>query len=346
MIDPADLAECRRAIEHGSRSFYAASKLLPRKVADPAMALYAFCRLADDAVDLSHEKAAAVLSLRDRLDLAYAGKPRDAAADRAFTAMIHDFDMPREYPEALLEGLAWDATGRRYANLSELQAYSARVASAVGAMMCVLMGVRDADALSRACDLGVAMQLTNIARDVGEDARENRLYLPLDWMEELGVEPERFLSDPRPLPVVREMTRRLLVTADGLYQRSEAGISQLPLSSRTGIYGARFIYAAIGREIRKSHYNSVTRRARTSGRQKLAWLGLSLMRTMGSAILPQSAILHARPLPEVAFLVEAGASAGGVASGGWGGGRAGAVVGILAQLEQRDRTQGTRPFSL
>ena len=96
--------------------------------------------------------------------------------------------MPRILPDALLEGLAWDAMGRRYATLSDLRAYSARVASAVGAMMCVLMRVRDRDALARACDLGVAMQLTNIARDVGEDAREGRLYLPTDWLAGAGVD--------------------------------------------------------------------------------------------------------------------------------------------------------------
>ncbi len=341
MIDPHDLAECRRAIEHGSRSFYAASKLLPRNVADPAMALYAFCRLADDAVDLSDAKAAAVLSLRDRLDLAYKGTPRDAPADRAFTAMIHDFDMPREYPEALLEGLAWDATDRRYASLSELRDYSARVASAVGAMMCVLMGVREADALARACDLGVAMQLTNIARDVGEDARERRLYLPLDWMAELGVEPEAFLANPEVTPEICEMTRRLLVEARRLYIRSEAGISRLPFRSRPGIYGARFIYAGIGDKVRQARYDSISQRARTSGREKIGLLGLSLLRTFGSAVLPQSSVLHARPLPEVAFLVEAGASKQGVASDGWGEGRGGAVVAILAQLEQRDRAQAS-----
>jgi len=206
-------------------------------------------------------------------------------------------------------------------------------------MMCVLMGVRDADALARACDLGVAMQLTNIARDVGEDAREKRLYLPLDWMEELGVDPDAFLANPEATPEIREMTRRLLLASDGLYQRSEAGISRLPLSSRTGIYGARFIYAGIGRQAAKAQYDTVSQRARTSGREKIGLLALSMLRTVGSVITPQSAILHARPLPEVAFLVDAGASTQGVASSGWGEGRGGAVVGILAQLEQRDRAK-------
>jgi len=208
MIDPEDLAHCEQAIRHGSRSFHSASLLLPRRVRDPAMALYAFCRLADDAVDLGQQKAEAVLRLHERLDLAYAGTPRDAPADRAFTAMIEATDMPRTLPEALLEGLAWDAMGRRYATLSELRAYSARVASAVGVMMCVLMGVRDANALARACDLGVAMQLTNIARDVGEDAREGRLYLPADWLAEAGIDGDALLAQPEmaggpALPAIR-----------------------------------------------------------------------------------------------------------------------------------------------
>ena len=198
MIAPDDMAHCREAIRTGSLSFHTASKLLPTSVRDPALALYAFCRLADDEVDEGDQKARAVLTLRDRLDAVYAGRPRNAPEDRAFAAIIEAFDMPRALPEALLEGLAWDASGRQYQSLSGVTDYAARVASAVGAMMCVLMRVRDADALARACDLGVAMQLTNIARDVGEDARAGRLYLPLDWIEEAGLTPEQFMAVPMP----------------------------------------------------------------------------------------------------------------------------------------------------
>ena len=264
MIDPDDLAHCRAAIQEGSYSFHAASKLLPAQVRDPALALYAFCRLADDAVDLSGQKPAAVLDLGERLDAVYAGRPRDAAPDRAFAAIVEDFEMPRALPEALLEGLAWDGMGRRYANLSELRAYSARVASAVGAMMCVLMRVRDADALARACDLGVAMQLTNIARDVGEDAREGRLYLPTEWLDEAEIDPDAFLADPRMSPKLARLTRRLLVEARRLYHRSEAGIKVLPLTARPGIFAARHIYAAIGDVLRANAYDNIDHRARTT----------------------------------------------------------------------------------
>jgi phytoene synthase len=305
MIAPADMAQCEAAIRHGSLSFHAASRLLPRRLRDPALALYAFCRLADDAVDLREAKAEAVLSLHDRLDRAYAGRPRNAPADRAFAAVIEEFDMPRELPEALLEGLAWDAQGRRHEELSSLRAYSARVAAAVGAMMCVLMRERRADVLARACDLGVAMQLTNIARDVGEDAAEGRLYLPTDWMTDAGLDPEAFLADPGPSPELRRLVARLLREADDLYHRAEAGIGVLPLGCRPGIYAARLIYAGIGGAVRRRRCDPFAGRARTTGGQKLAWLGLAGLSAGASAVMPRSALLHARPLPETRFLVEA-----------------------------------------
>ncbi|WP_299615767.1 15-cis-phytoene synthase [uncultured Tateyamaria sp.] len=308
MMDPADLEACTEAIRHGSLSFHAASKLLPKRVRDPALALYAFCRLADDEVDLKAEKAEAVLRLRDRLDLVYDGKPKDAAPDRAFAAVVEQFEMPRALPDALLEGLAWDAEGRTYETLSGVKDYSARVASAVGAMMCVLMGVRDADALARACDLGVAMQLTNIARDVGEDALEGRLYLPTEWLDEAGMTPDSFFADPRATKAVRGMVKRLVMEANRLYYRSEAGIAALPRGCRPGIYAARYIYAGIGGRLTGMGYDSISARARTSKAQKLGWLTQSVALSGTSMVMPQSAVLYAKPLPEVQFLVDAAAN--------------------------------------
>ncbi|MEJ6393245.1 phytoene/squalene synthase family protein [Gymnodinialimonas sp. 2305UL16-5] len=307
MIDPDDLAHCRAAIREGSYSFHAASRLLPASVRDPALALYAFCRLADDEVDFGTDKPAAVLSLSERLDAAYRGRPRNAPADRAFTALIEEFEMPRALPEALLEGLAWDGMERRYETLSDLRAYSARVAAAVGAMMCVLMRVRDEQALARACDLGVAMQLTNIARDVGEDARAGRLYLPLTWLEEEGIAPDAFLSNPRSTPAIKRLTRRLLSEASRLYYRSEPGIARLPLSARPGIFAARHCYDAIGRRLARLDHDNIAHRATTSSAHKLGLLALAVLRSVNVSILPMSAVIYAKPLPETAFLVEAAA---------------------------------------
>lgn len=340
MIRPDDLEHCREAIRHGSLSFHAASKLLPAKVRDPALALYAFCRLADDEVDEGDYQAGAVLRLQERLDDAYAGKPKNAPEDRAFAAIIEDFEMPRALPEALLEGLAWDAAEHRYDTLSGVRDYSARVASAVGAMMCVLMRVRDPDALARACDLGVAMQLTNIARDVGEDARMGRIYLPLDWLAENGIDPVNFVREPLPTDEVRRMVKRLLAEADRLYRRSEAGIDVLPLQARTGIWAARLIYAGIGKQLRRQGFDSISMRARTSGVQKLGWLMQAGGRTAVSLVMPKSAVIYARPLPEVAFLVDAASRAHPDQR------RSSAVLDILAELKARDTGIGTgRPMA-
>ena len=129
-----DRDHCRAAIKTGSRSFYAASLVLPAKVREPAYGLYAFCRLSDDAIDLGGGSLAALDRLRERLERAYCGRPMDHAADRAFADFLWRFSVPRALPEALLEGLAWDAEGRRYETLEDLHAYAARVAGAVGAM--------------------------------------------------------------------------------------------------------------------------------------------------------------------------------------------------------------------
>ena len=330
MIRPDDLEHCREIIRTGSYSFHAASKLLPADVRDPALALYAFCRLADDEVDEGDHKRRAVLNLQQRLDDIYAGTPQNAPEDRAFAAIVDDFEMPKALPDALLEGLAWDAQERRYDDLSGVRSYSARVASAVGAMMCVLMRVRDADALARACDLGVAMQLTNISRDIGEDARAGRIYLPLDWFEDSGLDVEAFLRDPQPHPAIKRMTSRLLAEAHRLYLRSEAGVPALPRASRTGIYAARFIYDGIGRQVRRSGLDSITSRAHTSKVQKLGWMGRAVLRTGFSLLTPSSPVLHARPLEEVAFLVNAASRQGRPA------GRTAALLDVLAQLQHRD----------
>jgi phytoene synthase len=243
MIEPATWSIAAR--RSGTGRFVSRGLGCCRAVRDPALALYAFCRLADDEVDLRGDKAAAVLRLRDRLGPDLCRPAPERPEDRAFAAMVEEFDMPRALPEALLEGLAWDADGAALSTLSELFDYSARVASAVGAMMCVLMRVRDADALARACDLGVAMQLTNIARDVGEDARGAALPAA-DWMAEAGLAPDAFFAEPLPSEEVRAMVRRLLREAERFYNRSEAGVAALPLSCRPGIYAARHIYAGIG----------------------------------------------------------------------------------------------------
>lgn len=296
----ADLAACKELLRRGSKSFAAASLLLPQRVRDPAAAVYAFCRVADDEVDEGGGGVRAVDALQRRLALACEGRPLDGPVDRALARVVEEHALPRAFLEALLEGFAWDAEGRRYETISELNAYAARVAGAVGAVMAALMGTRTAEALARACDLGVAMQLTNVARDVGEDARRGRLYLPAAWLREEGIDAEAWLERPGFDARLAQVIERLLEAADGLYARADAGIAMLPRDCRAAIRAARLIYADIGRVIAARGFDSVTRRAVVPGRRKL-WL---LLRAL-VAPTPVAEGGDAPPLAETRFLVEA-----------------------------------------
>ncbi len=297
-----DLQACRKLMRGGSKSFFAASLLLPARVCAPASALYAFCRLADDAIDLGHDPAAEMAGLRRRLDAIYAGRPEAQDADRALAHVVHRFGIPRLLLDALLEGFLWDASGRCYETLEDVQDYGARVAGTVGAMMALVMGARDAAALARACELGVAMQLTNIARDVGEDARNGRLYLPRRWLREAGIEPDDWLAAPRFDARLGGVIQRLLEVADELYRRSEAGICALPRDCRPAICSARLVYAEIGRQLERLGLDSVNQRAVVSRKRKLALIA----RATAAALGPSGGKRPApSALPAVQYLVDA-----------------------------------------
>jgi 15-cis-phytoene synthase len=170
----------------------------------------------------------------------------------------------------------------------------------VGIMMTTVMNARHTHVLARAADLGVAMQLTNIARDVGEDARNGRLYLPADWLEEVGIDPQEFMANPVFSSELGTVVKRLLDEADILYSRADAGIAMLPASCRPGIRAARVIYSAIGDAIRRQGYNSVSTRAFVPTSQKLALMA----RTCVAAKVPPH-IMSLPPLAATSFLVEA-----------------------------------------
>jgi len=215
----ADLAACDLILRTGSKSFRAAALLLPLQTRLPATALYAFCRLADDAIDEGPGDAATIGLLEARVEAAYSGRPYDHPVDRAFSQTVRDFALPQEIALALIEGLSWDARGERYETLDDLCDYAARVAGSVGVMMTTLMHRRAPEVLARAADLGVAMQLSNIARDVGTDARMGRIYLPLSWLREAGIDPDAFLARPVFTPALGAVVARLLAEADRLYAR-------------------------------------------------------------------------------------------------------------------------------
>lgn len=280
----APAPDCVELMRHGSKSFFAASRLLPARYRDAAVSLYAFCRVADDEVDGSGASPDTLAALHRRLDAVYAGTPHAIAADQAFARVVHRYRLPRRIPLALLEGFQWDAQGRRYRTFEELLDYCA---------------------LARACELGVAMQLTNIARDVGEDARMGRIYLPLEWLREEGLDPDVWLLDPRFSAAIGRLVERLLNEADALYRRAEEGLWNLPRGCRPAILAARLIYSDIGVEIRRARLDSINRRAVVSGRRKLVRVAQSLPCALSAPRRPRGHV----PLDAIRFLVEAASSA-------------------------------------
>jgi phytoene synthase len=266
-----DLLECREVIRVHSRSFYAASRLLPGRMRDAAVATYAFCRGADDDVDDAADAQDAQnrhAATRARLSIIYSGAQPQGAVGRAFAWVVHTFGIPRGEPEALLDGMQQDLTEMKVANEDELMAYCYRAAGVVGLMMSRIMGRGDGAALKRAVDLGMAMQLTNISRDVGEDARRGRIYLPLTWLTEAGSSEEEVLAGKN-TPAIAATNKRLLALAEKYYESGMAGIALLPSSSRPAILAAALIYREIGMKVLAADGDGVTSRARVSGWGKL-----------------------------------------------------------------------------
>jgi 15-cis-phytoene synthase len=340
-LDAALKKACVESIRAGSKSFHAASLLLPARVRLPARALYAFCRASDDLVDDapvpeidSADKMPARAPsqiLRERLDNVYNGKPGEASEDQVFARVAEVFAIPHSVPEALIEGFEWDEAGQLYQSFDDLCAYAARVASTVGIMMTLIMGSRDASVLARAADLGLAMQLTNIARDVGEDARRGRLYLPLDWMREAGLNGEDWLKHPAHDARLEGVVRRLLQAADVFYERALTGVGGLPLDCRAAIRSAAFIYREIGREIAKAKFNAIDSRAHTTKTRKIELIAYAA--AMPFQFGPVSTVpTHAA----AQFLVDAAALKAPPEPRGFDA-KAGRLLEILALAEQRRR---------
>ncbi len=271
-LAPADLEECIALMQDGSKTFFAASRLLPQRVRPYAIALYAFCRVADDLVDHAQAGDTPLIELRERLDAIYASQPRAHVEDQALAMVVRQTGLPRHLLDLLIEGFDWDASGRRYHTLRELHDYAARVAGTVGAMMCWIMGTRDPVTLMRACELGVAMQLTNISRDVGEDARMGRIYLPLVMLREQGITPEDWLQAPHFNQGLQRVLGEVLDEADRLYAQASHGIASLPPDCRAAICAASLIYAEIGHQLRRNGLDSISVRTVVSTPRKLVLL--------------------------------------------------------------------------
>ena len=247
----AALNECRWMITKGSKSFSLAARLFDSDTRDAAFFLYGWCRYCDDQVDqpgmqenreqLEHR----LKTLADATRSAFSGAAQEQAVFIAMQYIVRRYSIPAHYALELIEGMAMDARGTRYQTFNDLSLYCYRVAGTVGLMMSHVMGVRDEQALKHAADLGTAMQLTNIARDITEDAAVGRIYLPLQWIEEAGMAPEE-IAAPKNRPKLALVTSRLLREAERYYLSGDAGLWHLSFRSACAVAAARHVYAAIG----------------------------------------------------------------------------------------------------
>ncbi|MFI4935149.1 MAG: phytoene/squalene synthase family protein, partial [Caulobacterales bacterium] len=276
-MSEVDLAQAsRETIRKGSKSFAAAAALFEPETRADAEMLYAWCRHCDDVIDgqdLGHGMAAPdpeaakarLEGLYAKTRAALAGEPTDDPDFAAFQRVALRRQIPERYALELLGGFAMDVAARRYETLEDTLDYCWHVAGVVGVMMALVMGVKpdDLPTLRRAQDLGLAFQLTNIARDVVEDAANGRVYLPADWLAEAGV-PVDAVAAPEHRAAVFSVTQRLLAQAEPYYASAVAGLAALPWRSAWAIAAARGVYRQIGVEVLRRGPHAWDERVSTS----------------------------------------------------------------------------------
>jgi phytoene synthase len=253
-----------------SKSFYLASSLLPEEKRSAVRALYAFCRTVDDIVDELELK-------KDRdFELDYwrkivesASSPADDLVALAWADTLNRYHIPPNYALQLIDGVARDLSQTRYQTFDDLATYCYGVASTVGLMSMYIVGFKSNDAVPYAIKLGVALQMTNILRDVGEDYRNGRLYLPREELITYGIR-EEDIAEGRVTENWRQFMRFQIDRTRQLYEESWAGVKLLEPEGRFAIGAASAFYNGILNDIEKHDYDVFSRRASLSAAQKIA----------------------------------------------------------------------------
>lgn len=283
---------CQQVIAHHSKSFALASRLLEPEVRDDAVVVYAWCRYCDDAVDLaesSEEQIDKLAQLENELNQVYSQTAPDDAVLAAFREVTERRGIPEHYPRELLAGMRMDIEQSIYDTTEELLLYCYRVAGVVGLMMAHVLGVDDPNegetALRHATHLGMAMQLTNICRDVLEDWERGRLYLPLDLLGDAAATLRDALVDGKELPrgrapAIGDAMQKLLVLADQYYDSGTAGLWHLSWRSALSIRTARRVYAEIGERVRAKGCDPWKGRAIVPNREKIRLAAGALVQSL------------------------------------------------------------------
>lgn len=265
--------------KHG-RSFYFASHLLGAKHTIQAARLYSFCRHVDDLVDEAENPQLACLHISQVKHAISAGHSADARV-QDMLALMQELHIPNAPVFSLIEGMEYDLLPRHVQDEAELLNYAYKVAGTVGLMMCKVLDVQDAMALPFAIDLGIAMQLTNIARDVAEDAARGRVYLPADWVNNLSAVQIQG-ANIQQTAVLKHATEKILALAENYYQSGLSGLGYLPPAARCGILVAAMVYRDIGKKVLELGAESLTQRAVVPGYRKLACAMVALIKSLFS----------------------------------------------------------------
>lgn len=282
--------DARAVLRRHGRTFFVASHLLGPVHARRAATLYAFCRHVDDLADGAPDADAgrgALAAVSRALRSGRTDDPRVAA----MLALQAETRMPPAPALALVDGVAGDLDPVRVDDEAGLVRYAWSVAGTVGLMMCPVLDVHDRRAAPFAVDLGIAMQLTNIARDVGEDASMGRRYLPASWLGD--VPPAAIVAPDAALQAtLRAATQRLLALAERYYDSGEAGLGFLPVRARLAILAAARMYRAIGGRIAAAGYRSWDRRAALGTASKAGYAGRAALAFASSPHLHRRDAVH------------------------------------------------------
>jgi 15-cis-phytoene synthase len=276
----------------GSPSFAAAARLFPARIRDSAAMLYAACRYCDDLIDGQHlghyhsHDGQIPSSLADRLThletetrRALAGKPGDLPMFQALHHVVSLHRIPHDCVMDFIEGFRMDVAGAAYRHLDDTLQYAYHVAGVVGVMMAMVMGVRDPQVLDRASDLGIGFQLTNIARDLVDDARMGRCYVPGDWLDEMALSVDD-LAACRHADAMATIGRRLVEAAEPYYASALGGLPPLGFRNAWAIATAAAVYREIGVKVRSLGARAWDQRVSTSASRKLTLAALSSWRAL------------------------------------------------------------------
>ena len=307
---PALVAHARDSIARGSKSFAMASKLFDQQTRERAWLLYAWCRKCDDIADgQDHggvmtavaDGQARLAAMRAQSDAALRGEATGDPAFDGFGLVMRECAIPPRFAHDLLDGFALDAEDWRPITEADMLRYCYHVAGAVGCMMAVLMGVdpKDEATLDRACDLGLAFQLANIARDIGEDQQAGRCYLPQQWLAEMEIPPGRQM-EPAFRPQLTLLAGRLTSLAADYEASARHGTGALPPRAAWAVLAAAGIYGDIAREVARRGERAWDDRVVTPKSEKLGWVCRAGVQIFGRssrwpASAPRPAHLWTRP---------------------------------------------------